>query len=87
MALEILNAKEKRLTDEEIRMLAEIEEHPEIAKWDIPAYGGDMEKACMAFKKYFEEPQKSEDESLVAKVDGRVVGFVGIHKLSGEHEK
>lgn len=84
MALEILNAKEKRLTDEEIQMLAEIEEHPEIAKWDIPAYGGDVEKVYMAFKKSLEGLPRSGDEFLVAKVNGRVVGFAGIHRLSGE---
>jgi len=84
MALEIVNAKETRLTDDELRMLAEIEEHSEIAKLDIPAFGGDVEKAYAAFKKSHEEFPKSEDESLVAKVNGRVVGFVGIHKLSGE---
>jgi len=50
MALEIVNAKETRLKDDEIRMLAEIEEHPEIAKWDIPAFGGVMEKRMLPLK-------------------------------------
>ena len=32
MTLEIVNAKEKKLTDEDFRKLAEMEEHPEVVK-------------------------------------------------------
>jgi len=83
MMLKIVNAREQKLTDEDFRRLAEIEE-PEVAKWDVPAYGGDLEKAYDAFKKTIENLQESEDEFLVARVDGRTVGFVGIHRLKGE---
>ena len=84
MTLEIVNAREKKLTDEDFRRLAEIEEHPEVAKWDAPAYGGDLEKAYDAFKEAMGKLPETEDEFLVARLDGRTVGFVGIHRLRGE---
>jgi len=82
--LKIHNARKEKLTDEDFRSLAEIEEHPEVAKWDIPAYGGDVEKAFSAFKKTLENLSKAGDEFLIAKLDGTVVGFAGIHRSEGE---
>ena len=84
MALKMINARKERLTDEDFRRLAEIEEHPEVAKWDIPAYEGDVEKALTAFKKSIKNISRTGDEFLVAMLDGRVVGFVGVHRLKGE---
>jgi RimJ/RimL family protein N-acetyltransferase len=83
MSLEIVNTRRRKLTGDEIRALAEIEEHPEVGKWDIPAFGGDIEKATAAFKKSLENPDMN-DEFLVAKLEGRVVGFIGIHRFKGE---
>ncbi|KPV62606.1 MAG: acetyltransferase [Candidatus Bathyarchaeota archaeon BA1] len=82
--LKMLNAREGRLTDEDFRRLAEIEEHPEVARWDIPAFGGDVERAFASFKKSIENISERGDEFLVALLDGRIVGFVGIHRLKGE---
>ena len=62
--------------------MAEIEEHPEIGKWDIPAYGGNVEKAFAGLKKWLE--RVSGNEFLVAKLGGRVVGFASIHRIEGE---
>ncbi len=73
----------QKLTDADIRALAEIEEHPEVGKWDIPAFGGDIGKATAAFKKSLGHPGMN-DEFLVAKLEGRVVGFIGIHRFKGE---
>lgn len=84
MALKIVNARKEKLTDRDFRRLAEIEEHPEVAKWDIPAYGGDVQRAFAAFKKSIKNLSKRGDEFLVAMLEGRVVGFVGIHRLKGE---
>jgi len=80
--LEIINTRKEKLTDNDIRAVAEIEEHPEISKWDIPAFGGDVEKAFIGFKSSLSKV--TGDEFLVAKLDGRVVGFIGIHRLEGE---
>jgi RimJ/RimL family protein N-acetyltransferase len=81
-ALEIIDIRHQKLTDSEIRAVAEIEEHPEIGKWDIPACGGDVEKAFAGFKKYLDHI--SGNEFLVAKLDGRVAGFATIHRIEGE---
>ena len=80
--LEIINTRQQRLTDSDIRAVAEIEEHPEIGKWDIPAYGGDVQKAFIGFKKWLGSISSS--EFLVAKLDGHVVGFATIHRIEGE---
>jgi len=82
--LKIINVRKGRLTDEDFRRLAEIEEHPEVARWDIPAFGGDVERAFAAFKKSIENISETEDEFLVAMLNGRVVGFAGIHRLKGK---
>lgn len=82
MALEIVNTRNQKLTDNDIQALAEIEEHPEIGRWDIPAFGGDVEKAFTGFKRSLS--RITGDEFLVAKLNGRVIGFAGIHRLEGE---
>lgn len=81
-ALEIVDTRHQKLTDNDIRAVAEIEEHPEVGKWDIPAFGGDVEKAFVGFKKWLD--RISGNEFLVAKLDGRVVGFTTIHRIEGE---
>jgi len=65
MTLEIINTRKQKLTDNDIRGVAEIEEHPEISKWDIPAFGGDVERAFAGFKKSLS--RVTGDEFLVAK--------------------
>lgn len=82
--LKIINARKRKLTDEDFRRLAEIEEHPEVARWDIPAFGGDVERAFAAFKKSNKSLSKRGDEFLVAIINEKVVGFAGIHRLRGE---
>jgi ribosomal-protein-alanine N-acetyltransferase len=84
MTLRIIDAKKGKLTDADIWMLAEIEEHPEIAKWDSPTFKGDMEKAYNGFKEFMEKLPQTDDEFLIAKLDGKIVGFVGIHRFRGE---
>ena len=82
--LKIIDARKHKLTDKEIWMLAEIEEHPKVARWDIPAFEGDVERAFTAFKKSIESLSETGDEFLVAVMDGRVVGFAGICRLEGK---
>jgi len=82
MTLEIINTRQQKLTDSDIRAVAEIEEHPKVGKWDIPAYGGDVERAFAGFKKWL--GTVSGNEFLVAKLDGHVVGFATIHRIEGE---
>jgi RimJ/RimL family protein N-acetyltransferase len=85
MSIKIINARKVRLTEEDYRSLAEIEKHPEVAKWNIPpSYGGNVEKLSAIFKESIENLSETENEFLVAKLDGRVVGFAGIRRLKGE---
>lgn len=84
LSVQILNAKDKRPGDDEIRMLAEIELHPEVREWDIDVHTDNMEEMYRLFKKFFDELPKNENQSfLVAKTRERLVGFVGIHRKSG----
>lgn len=82
MALKIIDTRNQKLTDNDIQAVAEIEEHPEIGRWDIPAFGGDVEKAFAGFKRSLS--QVTGEEFLVAKLDDHVVGFARIHRLEGE---
>jgi len=83
MSVRILDAQDKPLNDGEIRMLAEIELHPKVQEWDTGAPTKDIEEMYRLFKKFFEELPKNEDQIfLVAKAAKRVVGFVGIHRMS-----
>ncbi len=83
-ALRILNAKERMLSEDDIRATAEIEIHPEIRRWDTDIHTDDVEENYRLFKRFFEKLSKNEDqEALIAKIDdGAVVGFLGIHRLS-----
>ena len=83
MHIQIINAKEKPLNEDEIRTIAEIEHHPEIRRWDTDIHDENIEKMCQAFKKFFVKLLENEDqEVLIAKSDGKVVGFLGIHRLN-----
>lgn len=83
IALKILNAKESTLSEDNIHTIAEIDIHPEIRKWDTDIHTKDVEENYRLFKKFFEElPEDENQEVLVAKVDCRVEGFLGIHRMS-----
>lgn len=84
MSVQIFDAKHKQLSDDEMRMLVKIELHPKVQKWDTDAHTKDAGEMHQLFKKFFEELPKNEDQIfLVAKTNERVVGFVGIHRMSG----
>jgi RimJ/RimL family protein N-acetyltransferase len=83
MDVQIINMKEQPPNEDEIRMIAELEHHPEIRRWDTDIHDENIEKMFEAFKKFFAKlPQDEDQEVLIAKVEGRVVGFLGIHRLS-----
>lgn len=82
-ALRILNAKESRLSEDDIRTTAEIEIHPEIRRWDTDIHTDDVKENYRLFKRFFEKlPENENQEALIAKIEDRVVGFLGIHRLS-----
>jgi len=83
-SVQILNAKDKRPSDDEIRMLAEIEVHPKVREWDTDVHTENLEEMYLLFKKFFDELPMNKDQSfLIAKACERLVGFVGIHRESG----
>jgi len=83
MNIEIINAKEKPLNEYEIRSLVEIEHHLEIRRWDIDVHDKSKEEMYQAFKKFLAKlPENENQEMLIAKSDGKVVGFLGIHRLN-----
>lgn len=82
--IKIVNARKVMLKNEDFQRLAEIEEHPRVARWDIPAFGGDVKKASAGFQKSLEGLSERRDEFIIAKACGKIVGFAGIHRLKGE---
>jgi len=87
LGLEISNAKPTPLKDEEIRSIVEIELHPEVQPWLTEHVGKDVEEVFQAYQKFFESlPTNPRAEMLVAKLDGRVVGFLGLWQLGGYYE-
>ncbi|MEM2703461.1 MAG: GNAT family N-acetyltransferase [Candidatus Bathyarchaeia archaeon] len=60
-------------------MLAEIESHPDVMRWNIEPYKGDMTEMYRAFKEAIEKLQVEKDKIfLVGIFEGMVVGFVGV---------
>ena len=84
MDLEILDVSQITLSIEDIRRVTEMEIHPEVRKWDICAEterssGQDLQASIKGF---FEKARKDENQlCLLAKLDGNVVGWLGIHRL------
>jgi hypothetical protein len=63
--MQILNAKDERLRDNEVRMLAEIEVNPKIREWDTGVPTDDIEEMYGLFKKFFNELQTNERQSFL----------------------
>ncbi|MCS7120021.1 MAG: GNAT family protein [Nitrososphaerota archaeon] len=81
MKFEIFNAKEVRLTNEDIRDIVEIECHPKVREW-LFEYVGSIDKEFQAYKRFFRRLKKNKRaEILVAKSKDRVVGFLGLWRL------
>jgi RimJ/RimL family protein N-acetyltransferase len=75
----IVDARFYKFRDENFWMLAEIEFHPEVMRWNIEPYKGDKTEMYHAFKESIERLQAEKDKIfLVGKLGGEVVGFVGV---------
>ncbi|MEM3695028.1 MAG: GNAT family N-acetyltransferase [Candidatus Bathyarchaeia archaeon] len=62
-------------------MLAEIETHPDVMRWNIDVYAGDKTEMYRSFKEAIERLQIERDKLfLVGKLDGKVIGFVGVKR-------
>ncbi|MEM0007614.1 MAG: GNAT family N-acetyltransferase [Candidatus Bathyarchaeia archaeon] len=79
MSLTIVDARFHMFKDEDFWMLAEIESHPDVMRWNIEPYKGDKAEMYRAFKEAIERLQVEKDKIfLVGIFEGRVVGFVGV---------
>jgi hypothetical protein len=72
MKLKVVDARKQRLADTVFRKLAEIEEHPEIAMWDIAAYEGDIEKATVGFRILYKVFQTQKTSSSWLSLTGQL---------------
>jgi len=82
LRFEIVNAKEMPPNDDEVRAIVEIECHPEVREWLIEYVGWNLEKEVEAYKRFFKNlPHNRRAEILLAKHNGRVVGFLGLWRL------
>ncbi|MEM3770168.1 MAG: GNAT family N-acetyltransferase [Candidatus Bathyarchaeia archaeon] len=83
MSLTIMDARFYMFKDKDFWMLAEIESHPDVMRWNIETYKGDKAEMYRAFKEAVEKLQVDKDKIfLVGRCDGEVVGFVGVRSIN-----
>jgi ribosomal-protein-alanine N-acetyltransferase len=80
--LEILNAKRNPLADEDVRAIVDIECHPQVRVW-LYGYGNStFQKELRDYQEFFKKlPKNRKADILIAKFNGRTVGFLGLWKL------
>ncbi|MEM1586366.1 MAG: GNAT family N-acetyltransferase [Candidatus Bathyarchaeia archaeon] len=85
--LEIINAKLNLLSDEDIRAIVEIERHPSVRRW-LTDYGDEtFEEELKGYMEFFRNIEKNDKvEVLVAKMGGRVVGFLALWRMKDYDE-
>ena len=80
--LEVLNAKQIHLTEEDIRSIVDIERHPRVHEWLYQYGNSDAQKELRDYQEFFRKlPTNGRGDILVAKCDGRTVGFLGLWRL------
>jgi len=83
MSFQVIDVKKSPLPDEAVWMLAEIETHPKVMEWDVDIHTKDKNEMFLLFKEFFERlPDDKDHFFLVGKLDGRAIGFLGIHRKS-----
>jgi len=61
-------------------MLAEMETHPEVMRRNIEVYTDDISKMYNLFKEAIEKlPREKNQIFLIGRLNGKIVGFLGIH--------
>jgi RimJ/RimL family protein N-acetyltransferase len=88
MELEIINAKLTPLSDDEIRAIVEIEMHPAVREWLVEYAFEDFDKELEDYKRFFRGIRgNNKVEVLVAKLGGRVVGFLALWTMEEQGER
>jgi RimJ/RimL family protein N-acetyltransferase len=83
VVLKIIDGRNYSFSDEELRMLAEIETHPEVMKWNIDVHTNDADKMYHLFRKAVKRLPKDKNQIfLVAELNSKVVGFLGVRQKS-----
>lgn len=87
MNLEILDVKQVHLTEEDIASIVEIECHPKVQEWLYDYVNLGVKKELRNYQGFFRKlPKNRKADILVAKCDGRVVGFLGLWRLGAYME-
>lgn len=82
MSIEILDAKETPLSEDEIKSLVEIDMQPEVRHWLTIYVGDDFEKEFQSYLQFFKTLSNEKDaEVLVAKYNEKVAGFLVLWRL------
>lgn len=81
MPFQIIDIKKYSLRDEDFWVLAEIETHPKVRELDTNIHVTDKSKTYRLFKEFSEAlPGNKNQIFLVGKLDGKVIGFLGVHR-------
>jgi len=81
LSLQIVDVKKSPLDEREARMLAEIETYPRVREWDVDIHTEDLDKMYLQFKEFLGSlPDDKDQIFLVAELNRKVVGFLGIHR-------
>lgn len=82
LRLTISNARQSPPTEDEIRAIIQIEYRPEIQKWLTEYTSPYPEKELQSYQRFFRRlPKNRRVEVLIAKSDGRPVGFLALWRL------
>lgn len=88
MKLEIINAKLSPLKDEDVRAIVDIECHPAVRKWLVEYADEEYEKELEEYRRFFSELKNNDRvEVLVARIDGRIVGFLALWRINEDAER
>jgi len=87
MGLEIVDVGRSCLSESEVRDVARIEACPEVMVWEEDPIGDpdDLERSVKRFEEFFRSLVRDDRTCLLARLDGRMVGFLAIgHKPKPE---
>lgn len=88
MRFEIINAKQTPLRDEDVKSIVEIERHPMVKKWLIDYADEDFEKELEEYRRFFMDIRNNNlVDVLVAKHEGRAIGFLALWRINEEPER
>jgi len=83
LRLRIVNAKETPPTVDGIKDIVEIESNPKVKEWLTTHIDPNSKRAVQAYRRFFKKlPRREKVDILLAKYNGKVVGFLALWGLS-----